>query len=125
MQPSKKTEWGKKFVDNPTSDSQNKFFIREVQANKRAIMLDIELKNGDHIAMPYAYLTKIKYNLSEGILIEWGATSIKIEGSNLKELYNHLVQHKVKLIKDSVKQVNNDIPDDVLFIEKISVVQSF
>ena len=120
MQQNRQTNWGKQFPGNTTPEPQNKFFTREMQSNKTANMLDFEFKNGDHIAMPYAYLTKMTYNLSEGIKIEWGAFSIQVEGRNLKELYNYLVNHKVKSIKEVIDQDN--IPEAALFIDKIAEI---
>ena len=96
------------------------FFTLEKQTNKTAIMLDIEFENGDCLALPYAYLSKIKFDLSSGITITWGATTILIEGRNLKKLYKYLVRHKVNFIRESIDKLDDEKAKQ-LYITKIEI----
>lgn len=107
-----------------STEEEISFYTIEKQTNKRAIMLDIEFENGNCLALPYAYLTKIKYDLSEGITIIWGGTHIKVEGRNLKKLYTYLTRHKVMQLHESIGKVD-DREEKSLFIEKIQVLNDF
>lgn len=107
--------------NNSGAEKDSNFYTIEKQSGKRAIMLDIEFESGNCLALPYAYLTKIKYNPSDGIIIIWGGTHIKVEGRNLRKLYTQLTRHKVTNLYESIDEVD-DIKEDVLFIEKISIV---
>lgn len=114
---------GKAPVPVPVPQEQEyDFFTLEKQTAKYAIMLDIEFENGDCLAMPYAYLSKIKYDLSSGITIDWGGTAILIEGRNLKTLYRHLTRHKVLIIHETIDKVDDE-EVDTLYITKITRIQ--
>ena len=124
MQENRK-QWSQTVGNNSSTEDADKFFTLEKQTGKRAIMLDIELKNGNHIALPYSYLTKIDFDLSIGITINWGATSIKIEGRNLNRLYDYLVNHRVKQLRAVIDDVEIVKEEDALFIEDIKEVLIF
>lgn len=118
-------QWVDKSTGNTNSvEKETDFYTIEKQTSKRAIMLDIEFENGNCIALPYAYLSKIKYDPSDGIIIVWGGTHIKIEGRNLRKLYTQVTRHRVINLYESIGEIDEGI-EDLLFIDKISIVNEF
>lgn len=58
-------------------------------------MLDLELANGDHVALPYGTLLKIQYIPSKGIRMQFSTDDVVIRGHRLDGLYRRLAQHRV------------------------------
>jgi hypothetical protein len=52
----------------------------------RALMLDLRLKSGDREAFPYTLLERIRFDMSEGITLQFSGVSVKIVGRNLATL---------------------------------------
>jgi hypothetical protein len=61
----------------------------------RAIMLELRRKDGSSIAFDYGWLRKIKYDPSEGIMLDFGGEAVQILGRNL----NHEVRPNVQLLR--------------------------
>lgn len=104
-------------------ESGSDFWGIERVANRHAIMLDLRLKGGLFYAFPYSYLTKIKFNPSEGIELFISGNHVKITGRNLNEIYIQLCKHRVSYIQANISDI--DITDEnEVFIKDIEVLEN-
>ncbi|MFI4893596.1 MAG: hypothetical protein ACIAQ0_09220 [Phycisphaerales bacterium JB058] len=69
-----------------------------VTADGYVAMLDLVLRNGNHVALPYATLLRAIFNPSAGISLVFAADDVVIEGRGLEPLYRGIVQHRVPKI---------------------------
>ncbi|MEN1706035.1 MAG: hypothetical protein AAGJ54_11055 [Planctomycetota bacterium] len=61
-------------------------------------MLDLELANGNRVALPYATLLKIEFDPSSSIRMQFSTDEVLIEGRRLEELYRGIMQHRVRTV---------------------------
>lgn len=87
-----------------SEEEQSPFFSYEKQMGTQAVMLDFEFLNGNRVALPYSYLTRIDYDLSKGLTLIWGETRLQVVGRNLETLYKYLVAHRVNHIRESISE---------------------
>jgi len=81
--------------------------------------LDLRLADGNSKALPYSYISEINFDASEGIEILSTTKKIRINGRNLKLLYNFLVAFRVKYIQSNI---GNDLTDEkALFVKEIII----
>lgn len=78
------------------------------------LMLDVRLKTGDRVALPYSYLSRIEFDPSAALLLDFTATRLTIRGRNLGPLYNGLLMHKVTWIQESDPMNQADVDTTTL-----------
>ncbi|GAB3967725.1 hypothetical protein GCM10028806_10540 [Spirosoma terrae] len=86
---------------NDNEDSEiiiSKFYGYERSPIRRAVMLDLRLKGGKYVSLPYSYLTKIKFDPSESIELYISGNHVKITGRNMHDIYEQLIRHRVTFI---------------------------
>ena len=85
-----------------TKNAENKqaepWSLRDVEG--RTLMVDIRHANGNRFALPYAYLTKVDYNLSDGITLRYASSCITIRGRHLQELYEGFLTQRVLWLQE-------------------------
>ena len=59
-------------------------------------MLDLVLKGGNRVAMPYSTLLKAEFDPSNGITLRYSTDDVKIQGSRLDQLYKAILQHRAR-----------------------------
>ena len=103
--------------EEQSDDSGSIFWGKERSSNRRAVMLDLRLKNGAYISLPYSYMTKVKFNPSIGLELYISGNYVKITGRNLHEMYNYLCRHRVTFImanpndKDTTEEQQTYVKD--------------
>lgn len=103
-------------------ESGSEFWGIERVASRRAIMLDVRLKGGKFYALPYSYMTKVKFDPSEGLEIYISGNYVKITGRNLHEIYIQLLRHRVNFIQANISDI--DITDEnKTYIKDIEVTE--
>lgn len=117
-------------VKMPSNDSteeientNSEFWGVERVANRRAIMLDLRLKGGLFYALPYSYMTKIKFNPSEGIEIFISGNHVKITGRNLNEIYLQLCKNRVNFIQANFSDIDL-AAENKTFVKDIEVTEN-
>lgn len=84
------------------------------------MMLDLWFANGNHHAFAYIDLRSMKFNPSEGIVLEFATRTVTITGRRLKLVYELLSRHQVRFLREqgeSFEAPGSDKP----FIERIVV----
>lgn len=104
-------------------NTNSEFWGVERVANRRAIMLDLRLKGGLFYALPYSYMTKIKFDPSEGIEIFISGNHVKITGRNLNEIYLQLCRNRVNFIQVNISDVDL-AAENKIFIKDIEVTEN-
>lgn len=88
-----------------------------------ALELDIELKNGDRYALPYAYKTAVHFNLSGTLTIYFSTHTVTVTGINLSPFYEALLQHTLTHIQDREFTFAN-LPEDTARVTSIVVEEA-
>lgn len=84
----------------PEADESEQGCYSMVAAGRSgAAMVDFRLRQGDSLALPYGYLTEALFQPSDGILLRFVAHEVRIEGRNLRALYDALLWHKVTWVR--------------------------
>lgn len=101
---------------------ESEFYGFERSPSRRAVMLDLRLKGGEFVSLPYAYMTKIKFNPSECLELYISGNYVKITGRNLHDIYNQLCRHKVVFIAANITDMDNT-DEDKIFVKNIEVMK--
>lgn len=92
-------------------------------ANWKGLMFAVQLKTGNVMAYPYAYVQKITFDKSGSIEIELVTEKLVIAGRHLADLYQGLVDHQVREIVEADVKYQAP-PEGEAFIRQIDVVKS-
>lgn len=77
------------------------FFGIEPQ-RKIPATIDFRLANNTFRAVPYSYIMDIEFDPADGIEIFTSTKRIRIEGRNLRLLYDYLAQFRVRFIQANI-----------------------
>lgn len=69
--------------DEEDVEDLNSFGVLRGPMRERAVMLELRKRNGNFLAIPYAWIERIEFDPSEGITIRIGGQAIRIKGRNL------------------------------------------
>jgi hypothetical protein len=64
------------------------------------LMLELRFKNGAETAFSYAFLSRADHNPDEGIRLTFAADKVRIEGSDLRQLFSEIITHKRSFIEE-------------------------
>lgn len=64
-------------------------------------MLDVQLGNGNRVALPYATLLKVTLDPSSGMTLHYPNEEITLRGRRLEALYKAIAQHRVTTVRES------------------------
>ena len=67
-------------------------------------MIDLQLENGDHVALPYHYLEEVQFNPSTGIKMFFNEREVTITGRNLQPIYAGLTGHRIGRITPATRE---------------------
>jgi hypothetical protein len=81
-------------------ESEHKAFSTVSADRMQKIMLVLWFKDGNAAAKPYSYLAGIDFNPTEGIVIDFVSSEVKITGRNLKPLFDALAAQRVQSIQE-------------------------
>lgn len=62
-------------------------------AQGTALMLDLVLADGNHVGLPYTYLSAVNLDASVGIVLEYPDRTVTITGRNLRPVYRGILSH--------------------------------
>lgn len=65
-----------------------------------SIMLELHLRDGNVKSLGYSYLVEADFDASGVIDLQFSTRAVRIEGRNLRALYDRIVQHKVGAINE-------------------------
>jgi hypothetical protein len=96
-------------VETQTCDDLGAFgWLRGIR--DRAIMLELRKKDGNILAVGYAWLERVEFDPSSGITLHAGDTEVHIAGRNLNgsgasrfRLFEGLVRHRVPWVKEATQ----------------------
>lgn len=83
-------------------------------------MLDLRLKTGDAVALPYSYLTAVEYDAGGTLRLKFVGHSVTLTGRNLRRVYDGLVQHRVRYVQEE-SALYDESPETGTFIDGIVV----
>lgn len=82
------------------SESESSCFSMLSANSGQEVMLELRFRNGNAIALGYAYLVSVSFDPSEGIRLEFTGHEVLITGTNLTKLFRGLVHHKITYIQE-------------------------
>lgn len=97
----------------------SKFFALTKQKDERAIALNCVFSDGTQKAFMYAYMSSYNFDPSIGIEIISTDGSITIKGRNLQPIYDGLLRHKIRWVKQFLNEIEDDTPEDECFVNFI------
>lgn len=101
-------------------DAEPRDAFKDAGARAReTLSLDIRLNDGRRAGGPYTYLQWIDYDGGSTITLEWPGREYVIVGKRLRELYEGLLDHRVKFIQEGAYFEEGLKPDDAPHIESI------
>ncbi|MCA9062659.1 MAG: hypothetical protein KDA96_06355 [Planctomycetaceae bacterium] len=93
---------------------------------ERAIMLELRRKDGNILAVGYAWLDKAEFDPSQGITLSLGGHKIKIRGRNLNteirpnvRLFQGISRHRVPWIQEADEPAVMEAQDQGVLVEEI------
>lgn len=89
----------------------------------QGLMLELRFKTRNSIALPYSYLTKVTYDPSVGITIEFAGDTVQITGRNLDPVYHALVHHKAASIRER-DETDDTLPNTECVVSRIVITQA-
>jgi hypothetical protein len=64
------------------------------------VALELRFLTGDATAFPYSYLVRSDLMRSEGIILDFAGTEVRITGRNLRPLFSGLVAQRVAFVEE-------------------------
>jgi hypothetical protein len=94
----------------------------------RAVMLELRRKDGSSVALAYAWLERADFDPSDGIMLKFGGSTVKITGRNLNaearpniRLFAGIVRHRVPWIQEADRPMAMGAGREAVVIEAISL----
>ena len=83
------------------------------------INLELRFETGNRTFLAYTYLVCCQFDKSGSLRLDYGAYSAQVEGRNLDELFDSLVQHRVVYIQENSDA--EDAPASHPFISRLEI----
>ncbi len=83
-------------------------------------LLDFELLDGNHVALPYSSLLFLSINPSDKLVVMFASHTVRIEGLFLRPIYYALVVKSVAALK-AVGDRPRKLPEGVPIIHKMEI----
>ena len=103
---------------NKTAPDNGVFGLRADAGN--ALMLDVRLRSGARLALPYSYLIFINFDPSTGIEAVFSSHAVTIQGRNLRPIYEGLLLHRVEWLQEGDPR-HDPHPETATYITRIAV----
>ena len=84
-------------------------------------MLEVRLKTGRRIGLPYPWLGEVLYDPPRLALTFTTGTTVVLEGNNLGELFEALLRHQPVYVQEADRPTGELVPASVPVIEIIEV----
>lgn len=93
---------------------------------ERATMLQLRLKDGNMVALGYAWLERADYDPSDGILLRFTGQQVRIVGRNLNaeirpnmRLFDGLTRHRVAWIQEADEPTSHAASKQATVVEQV------
>lgn len=109
----------------PESESQEETNSRAYGANRtgrQSIMLDIRTMEGARVAFSYSYLNRIFFDASGYIELSFSGYTVRIDGRNLTPVYDGLINHVVRYVREENLDLERDVKPEETFISGIEII---
>ena len=83
-------------------------------------MLDLWFTSGNHHAFAYIDLRSMRFDPSEGIVLEFATRTVTITGRRLNPIYELLTRHQIKYLREQGESFETP-GDEKPFVERIIV----
>ncbi|MEQ8909404.1 MAG: hypothetical protein RIC95_09440 [Vicingaceae bacterium] len=107
---------------SPTHQGRkSKYFDYGGHNSKGAIhTLQLELRDGSYLALPYVYLSEVFYEPSIGVILKLGEYKVTIKGRRLDFLFEQLCLYNVSQIRSAVHELADQEPTNQESKNKVS-----
>ena len=90
---------------------------------RAGIMLDVRKADGQCHGMSYAYLTHIDFDPGDRLKLHFaGGKVVQIQGRGLKDLYQRLLDHRVRAVQEGTDSEDGLKPEDAAHIDRIELI---
>lgn len=79
------------------------------------LMLDVRLRSGANLALPYAYLINVEFDPSTGLKAVFSSHMLMIKGRNLRPIYEGLLYHRVEWLQEGDAR-HDTLPENATWI---------
>ena len=84
------------------------------------LMLDVRLRSGVRLALPYSYLSHVNFDPSAAIEAVFSSHAVTIQGRNLRPVYEGLLVHRVEWLQEGAPR-HDPHPETATYITQIVV----
>ena len=84
------------------------------------LMLDVRLRAGTRLALPFSYLAHVTFDPSSGIEAVFSTHAVTIQGRNLRPIYEGLLQHRIEWLQEGDPR-HDPHPESATYITRITV----
>ena len=100
--------------------ADNGVFGLRAEAQGHSLMLDVRLRSGVRLALPYSYLSYFELDSSGAIQAVFASHTVTIQGRNLRPVYEGLSQHRIEWIQEGDPR-HDPHPETATYITRIAV----
>jgi len=95
----------------------------DMPEESEALMLDIRLRSGRIVSLPYSWLLAADY-LPEGkLLLDFGKYKVTAEGKNLLPVRKRIAQHRARFIQEGTDIERGLKDEDAVHFERIEITK--
>ena len=82
-------------------------------------MLDLQLGNGNRMALPYSTLMKVTFDPSAGMTLHYPGEEVTLKGQRLESLYKAIAQQRVTSVRAVGSRIDIAVHGDNAIITEI------
>ena len=91
------------------------------RGGRQVLMLDVRTLTQGRRGFAYSYLENVLFDASGFLVLSFGTAKVAIKGRNLAPLYESLLNHKVRYIRQENPDIEKDVPPKETFIASILI----
>ena len=91
--------------------------------SRESIMLDVKMGDGSIESFPYAWLSRVKYQPGDTLILRFGRNEINIEGRNLSRLRDIVSEHRARFIQEGTEGEEGIKTEGAAHIERIVITE--
>ena len=91
------------------------------RGGRQVLMLDVRTLTKGRLGFAYSYLENVLFDESGFLVLSFGTAKITVEGRNLAPLYEALLNHKVRYVRQENPNIEKDVPEKETFIASILI----
>ena len=86
-------------------------------------MLDVKMRNGTIESFPYAWLSRVKYEPGDRLILRFGENEITVEGRNLARLRDIVSEHRARFIQEGTEAEEGLKGEEGAHIERVTITE--